>query len=115
MEAKGWDMVTNLEEGSSSPVSPIHESQSEVYNSDVAACSEEGNQYTYQDFSMDDRKAMYESFLESRDCLAGLGIDVTDAPTFQKFNDLEGDWTPFIDVPKGQLREVEKTCPQPFF
>lgn len=115
MQGKGWEMESDLEQGSSSPKSVIMDGQPHDYASDVDACTALGSQYTYADYSRDERQGIYANLLGSRDCLIGLGLEIDDGPGFEHFDASDAEWTPFADVPRRQLGEVEKTCPQPFF
>lgn len=57
----------------------------------------------------------YDAFLESRECLLGLGFDVTPPPTREAFLELWATepWTPYADVPDARWGEAISQCPQP--
>jgi hypothetical protein len=115
MEAKGWPMEVNLEEGSASTTMMLTGNAADSYVADTQACGEEGDQFAYGDYTRDERMGIYKTVLESRDCLIDLGYDMREPPGFEQYDASGAYWTPFEDVPHRELHTAEKTCPQPYF
>ena len=115
MEAEGWPMEANLEEGCASTTMMLMGDAGDSYAADSAACSAEREQFGYADYTRDERMGIYKTVLESRDCLIDLGYEMQEPPGFEAYDASGAYWTPFEDVPHRELHTAEKTCPQPYF
>ncbi|PPF63036.1 hypothetical protein C5E11_08160 [Clavibacter michiganensis] len=115
MGAKGWPMEVDLEEGSASTTMMIMGDVEDSFAADSDACSAEGDQFAYGDYTRDERMGIYKTVLESRDCLIDLGYEMRQPPGFEAYDASGAYWTPFEDVPHRELHTAEKSCPQPYF
>lgn len=117
MESRGWLLSVDYDEGSTRLDEVLRPDQPDTFVVDGNSCdlAVEPVKYTYNDLSLGDRREAYSRFTSARSCLAGLGFDMPEPPSFKIFDDGGAMWTPFEDIPRTQLRVAEQTCPQPVF
>ncbi|QAV70706.1 hypothetical protein ESZ53_09830 [Salinibacterium sp. UTAS2018] len=61
-------------------------------------------------------EAGYSSLLDMRECLVTNGFEIAAAPTFQRFVELAGAWSPYESLSGiDQIQKAEAVCPQDGF
>lgn len=109
----GWSVTPNDDGGVSSAIPP---GQKSAYDAARDQCAELIGTYGHAPLTEAELRTVYRAQLATRDCLLDLGYDVPEPPSEQAFLDLEGAWSPYMDLPSGALDqtfdEVTGACPQ---
>lgn len=77
-------------------------------------CSEEVRQVIPWPPALD-ADAIYEAMVEAAECLRAAGFDVSQAPTFARFEAEyhSGPWSAYLDVPPDAWEKATTACPHP--
>ncbi|MEP6478085.1 MAG: hypothetical protein ABJB03_01735 [Rhodoglobus sp.] len=113
MEDRGWT-VTVSDDGGVSGQAP--NGQESAYEKDSEACWALINIRSFDQFTDAEKKELFSLQLNSYKCLAGLGVDLKPAPTFQVYLDEGGEWSAYAamapDYLGANFEKISKACPQ---
>lgn len=109
---RGWE-VTLSDDGGIGGFAPS--GQEDRYEADLSECSGTVRERTYDEYSHEELRRIYESFAETRACQNGRGGPYPDPPSYQAWTESKGSWNPYSDLPDeigGQaLLDLEASCP----
>lgn len=113
LQDKGW----NAEAGDDGGVGvAVPKEQAEKYELDEAECWATVETPTFDDLSSADRSDFYDRLVALRGCLLDFGLTLPPPPSFQAWVDMEGAWSPYIDIDptvmQDSYEEIEAACPQ---
>lgn len=110
----GWTVEFNEESGGIQSTYPT--AQEDAYSAAYTECVEAAGIDQGGELTAEEYKSTYGGLVELRACLIGEGIDLPEAPSYQRFVELKAGWSPYLDIPGETLAQrgpdLESACPQ---
>lgn len=116
LEEAGWparvdsDNSVNVE---------VPKGQEQQYEAAAEECWSTVQPPSFDEIGEQDRESYYAQFVQLRQCIVDMGIEMPAAPSYQAWEEEKGVWAPYVDIEPAVMQErwddLQRTCPQVSF